>query len=141
LNGWTGRQLADALRVDPSRVSRALALLKLPESIQEQVTTGLISPRSAYELSKLPNSETQAALAAKAAAGQLSSTQTANAVRQRQGKPKSATRITNQTFIGDNGWKVVVIGPKSGTYHDIEQALTVALDEVRTRINGRCKLF
>jgi len=28
LNGWTGKNVADALRVHPSRVSRALALLR-----------------------------------------------------------------------------------------------------------------
>src|SRR5205085_642485 len=77
LNGWTGKRVAQALRVHPSRVSRALALLKLPEEIQEQVTAGLISSRSAYEISRLPNAETQAALATKAAKGELSTTQAA----------------------------------------------------------------
>jgi len=141
LNGWTGKQVAEALRVHPSRVSRALALLKLPEEIQEQVTTGLISSRSAYEISKLPNAETQAALAAKAAKGELSSSQAASAVRQRQGKTKPAPRTTNQTFFGENGWKVVVTGPTKGTYFEIEQALTLALEEVRIRINSGCQLF
>ena len=48
LNSWTGKEVAKALRVHPSRVSRALALLKLPEEIQEQVNTGEIPARSAY---------------------------------------------------------------------------------------------
>ena len=141
LNGWTGKQVSEALRVHPSRVSRALALLKLPEDIQEQVTTGLISSRSAYEISKLPNAETQAALAAKAVRGELSSNQAANAVRQRQGKPKPASRIVSQTFFGENGWKVLVTGPTKGTYFEIEQVLTQALEEVRIRINSGCQLF
>jgi ParB family transcriptional regulator, chromosome partitioning protein len=141
LNGWTGKHVAEALRVHPSRVSRALALLKLPEEIQEQVATGVISSRSAYEISKLPSAEAQFVLAAKAAQGQLSSPQAAKAVRQRQGKSKPSARTTNQTFFGDKGWKVIVSGPKKGSYFDIEQVLTVALEEVRIRINSGCQLF
>jgi ParB family chromosome partitioning protein len=141
VNGWTGKQVADALRVTPSRVSRALALLKLPEEIQDKVAAGAISSRAAYEISKLPNPETQSALAERVAQGQLSAPKAAKAVRQRQGRAKPATRITNQTFFGDNGWKVVVTGPKKGSYFDIEQVLNQALEEVRIRINSGCQLF
>lgn len=141
LNGWTGKQVADALRVHPSRVSRALALLKLPEEIQEQVNAGSISSRSAYEISKLPNPETQTTLAAKAAKGELSASQAASAVRQRQGKPKPVARTTRQTFLSENGWKVVVTAPRKGTYFEMEQALAQALDEVRLRINSGCQIF
>ena len=141
LNGWTSKQVADTLRVNPARVSRALALLKLPEAIQEKVAAGDISSRSAYEISKLRNPETQSAIAERVAQGQLSAPQAAKAVRQRQGKAKPAARITSQTFFGDSGWKVIVTGPKKGTYFDIEQALTQALEEVRIRINSGCQLF
>ena len=140
LNSWTGRQVAESLRVNPTRVSRAIALLKLPEAIQEKVATGVISSRSAYEISKLPNPETQTAIAERVAQGQLSAPQTVKAVRQRQGKSKPASRTINQTFFGDNGWKVIVTGPKKGTYFDIELALTQALEEVRIRINSNCNL-
>ena len=87
----------------PSRVSRALALLKLPEEIQEQVNTGAIPARSAYEISKHPNADVQADLAKKAAAGELSHHQAASAVRQRQGKQKPTPRTTKQTFFAENG--------------------------------------
>ncbi len=141
LNRWTGKEVAEALCVHPSRVSRSLSLLKLPEEIQEQVNTGEISARSAYEISKLPNADTQAALAQKAAAGELSPLQAANAVRQRQGKQKPASRTTKQTFFAENGWKVIVTAPKKGTYFEIEEALSTALDEVRHRINSGCQVF
>ena len=141
LNSWTGKEVAVALRVDPSRVSRALALLKLPMEIQEQVNTGVIPARSAYEISKLPNADAQAALANKAAAGALSHSQVANAVRQRQGKQKPPPRTTKQTFFAENGWKVIVTAPKRGTYFEIEEALSTALEEVRLRINGGCQLY
>jgi ParB family chromosome partitioning protein len=141
LNSWTGKEVAEALRVHPSRVSRALALLKLPEEIQEQVNTGEIPARSAYEISKLPNADAQALLAKKAAAGELSHHQAANAVRQRQGKEKPTPRTTKQTFFAENGWKVIVTAPKKGTYFEIEEALSTALEEVRLRINSGCQLF
>lgn len=140
LNGWTGKEVAVALRVHPSRVSRALALLKLPEEIQEQVNAGVIPARSTYEISKLPNADAQTALAEKAAAGALSHAQAANAVRQRQGKQKPTPRTTKQTFFAENGWKVIVTS-KKGTYFEIEEALSTALEEVRLRINSGCQLF
>jgi len=141
LNGWTGKQVAEALRVHPSRVSRAVALLKLPEEIQEQVTTGEIPARSAYEISKLPNAEAQASLAKMAATGELSHSQAASAVRQRKGKAKPSPRTTKQTFLSENGWKVIVTAPRKGTYFEIEQALVLALEDVRVRINSGCQLF
>jgi ParB family chromosome partitioning protein len=141
LNGWTGKDVAQVLRVHPSRVSRALALLKLPEAVQEQVSLGNIPARSAYEISKLSDPQSQAVLAAEAAAGKLPHDQAARAVRQRSGKAKTPARATNQTFFADSGWKVVVSAPRKGTYHEIEQALCLALEEVRLRIASGCQLF
>jgi len=53
LNGWNGKQVAEALRVTTSRISRALALLDLPEHVQQQVDAGTLPKTSAYEISKL----------------------------------------------------------------------------------------
>jgi len=141
LNGWTGKDVALALRVHPSRVSRALALLRLPEPVQKRVNAGEIPARAAYEISKLPDAEAQAALAREAAEGGLSHDEAARAVRQRRGKPKVASRTTKQTFFGDNGWKVIVSAPRKGTYYEIEKTLMLALEEVRHRISSGCKLF
>jgi ParB family transcriptional regulator, chromosome partitioning protein len=141
LNGWTGKNVAQALRVHPSRVSRALALLRLPEPVQEQVNAGAIPARAAYEISKLPDPEAQAALAQQAAEGGLSYDEAARAVRQRRGKARAKAKTTKQTFFGENGWKVTVSAPRRGTYHEIEQALSLALEEVRHRIDSGCQLF
>ncbi len=141
LNDWTAKQVADALRIQPSRVSRALALLELPNDIQDQVTHGRISARSAYELSRLTDPKKQAELAQEAAAGNLPPEKAARAVRQRLGKAKASPRSTTQTFVADGGWKVVVSAPKKGTYFEIEQALSQALEEVRVRINSGCQIY
>ncbi|MBS0264268.1 MAG: ParB/RepB/Spo0J family partition protein, partial [Planctomycetes bacterium] len=116
LNGWTGKQLAEALRVPPSSVSRALALLRLPDDVQEQVAAGAISARSAYELPRLDDESQMRPLAEKAAAGMITHEQAANAVRQRKGKPKSSPRGTRQTFLDPEGWRIVISLNRRGTY-------------------------
>jgi ParB family chromosome partitioning protein len=141
LNGWTAKALAESIRVSSSRISRALALLKLPDDIQEQVNAGAVSSRSAYELSRLNNTEARNDLAAKAVAGTLTADETARAVRQRKGKPKPAPRGTRQTFVTQDGWKILVTAAKKGNYHEIEQALLEALEEVRHRIQCGHQLF
>jgi len=141
LNGWTAKTLAETVRVSPSRISRALALLKLPDDIQEKVNAGEVSTRSAYELSRLDNTAARDDLAAKAVAGALTANETAKAVRQRKGKPKPAPRGTRQTFVTQDGWKILVTAAKKGNYHEIEQALLEALEEVRHRIDCGHQLF
>ena len=50
--GWSTRQVARELSVDQAKVVRTLALLELPEGVQEQVEQGAIAPTTAYEISK-----------------------------------------------------------------------------------------
>ena len=140
LNGWTGKQLAKVLHLPASRVSRALALLRLPDDIQDDVASGKIPARSAYELSKLQDADLQRELAKKAASGRLTHEQTARTVRQRQGK-KGKRAGTKLTFSAENGWKVVVSATRTGTYYDVEQAILTALEEVRLRIANNVQLF
>ncbi len=67
-NGWSVRQVAEALHLHASTVSRSLALLKLPESVRNQVESGQISPRQARELGKPGNVEKQSANASRVVA-------------------------------------------------------------------------
>ena len=141
LNGWNAKQLAEALRLAPSKVSRTLALLRLPDDIQQDVASGKIPARSAYELSRLDDQESQRRLARKAAAGILTHGQAAKAVRQRRGKAAPKPRGIRQTFYDENGFTVTVSANKRGTYYDIQQALVTALEEVRLRIDNNVQLF
>lgn len=50
LRDWNGKQVAASLHIPASTVSRALALLDLPEDIQGRVDSGDIAARSAYEI-------------------------------------------------------------------------------------------
>ena len=141
LNGWTAKQLAQAIRVPQSKVSLALALLRLPPDIREHVQTGALSPRAAYELSKLGSLEVQCKLAMAAVAGGLTHDQTARQVRKHRGKSRRTSQATKQTFIVGSGWKVVVSANKRGTYYDIQAALKDAIEEVEHRIQNNVQMF
>ncbi len=135
LQGWNGKQVARALHVPESKVSRSLALLDLTPEMQAQVEAGRVAARTAYEITKLPQGTARQGLAESAAHGKLSHKQAAAAVRQRQGKATPKSRNTKQVFFADDGWRVTVSANKKGTYHEMEIALSQALEEVRHYIN------
>jgi ParB family chromosome partitioning protein len=131
LNGWNGKQVAEALHISASTVSRSLALLDLPSDIQQRIDSGQLAARSAYELGKLPSEITQREIAGNADNGRLTHKHVVAAVKQRQGKPAPRPRGFKQSFFADNGLKVTVAARSKCTYDDVELALSQALDEVR----------
>ncbi len=133
-NDWNGKQLATALNISPTRVSRALALLELPPEIRAQVDAGQISARAGYELSRVPESARQPLT--------NKSKLRAKDIREATSRKQPIqSRGCNLTFIADSGWRIVAKSDRKGTYHDVEQALVEALEEVRLRINNRVKLL
>jgi ParB family transcriptional regulator, chromosome partitioning protein len=140
LHGWTGKQLAAALQLPASKISRSLALLDLPGEIQEQVERGSVPARTAYELSKVADDGRRRKLAHEAATGTLTTAQAAHVVRRKKRKLSASRPATKQTFYAENGWTVTVTSRVPGTYHHLEQALVEALDEVRLRINNNVRL-
>ncbi|MBX3438996.1 MAG: ParB/RepB/Spo0J family partition protein [Planctomycetaceae bacterium] len=141
INGWTGKELSAAIHVTPSRITRALSLLRLPPDIQAQVESGELSPSVAYEISKLSSDEQQREALARRQTDGLTRDQLAETVRKRKPRQDSASRGVKQIFTTETGWKVTVTAPHQGTYDEIEQALQDALDEVRLRINSGLRLF
>ena len=147
-NGWTGKQLAEALQLQPSKVTRSLALLKLPTDVQQQVEEGSVPARTAYELSKIPGDDQRRRLAKHAAAGRLTTVEAAQTARENHRNVPGALKSTRvrvsagikQTFYAENGWIVTVTSNDSGTYHHLEQALLEALEEVRLRITNNVRL-
>jgi ParB family chromosome partitioning protein len=69
--GLSQRALAERLHVSPASIAKAVALLHLPEPIQQEVDAGSIGPDLAYQLSKVENVAEQAELAGRAAAGSI----------------------------------------------------------------------
>jgi ParB family transcriptional regulator, chromosome partitioning protein len=69
--GLSQRALAERLHVSPASVAKALALLSLPEKIQQEVDAGAIGPDTAYQLSKVEDTQEQTELASRAVAGSI----------------------------------------------------------------------
>lgn len=139
-HGWTGKQLAEALQLPASKVSRSLALLDLPPDLQQQVDNRTIPARTAYELSKVGDEAAKREMARQSAAGTLTAARAAQMVRRRKRMRGKQPERVKQTFYADHGWTVTVTSKGSGTYHHMEQALLVALEEVRLRINSNIRL-
>ncbi len=140
LNGWNGKQMAEALRIAPSKVSRSLALLDLPVEVQRQVEVGDLPARTAYQLSRLTDDTEQRELANRSASGGLTNTSAAQEVRQRPNRRPSKPQHIRQTFFAENGCRTLVTIPRMSSYHDVEAALVQALEEVRLRIANNIRL-
>jgi ParB family transcriptional regulator, chromosome partitioning protein len=140
LHGWTGKQLADALQLPASKVSRSLALLTLQVDLQAQVDDGVIPARTAYELSKVPDESERSELATQSAAGTLTVARAAQVVRRRNRRRADRAKGVKQVFYADGDWTITVTSRGSGTYHHIEQALLATLEEVRLRIANNIRL-
>ncbi|MBL8819371.1 MAG: ParB/RepB/Spo0J family partition protein [Planctomyces sp.] len=140
LNNWNGKQLAEALQIPASKISRSLALLDLPAEYKQQVDTGQIAARTAYELSRLVNDDDRQELASQSAAGKLTPALAAVAVRQKPIKRAAKAQSVRQTFFADNACQIVVTAPRESTYHHLEAALLQALEEVRLRIENNIRL-
>jgi ParB family chromosome partitioning protein len=140
INGWTGKQLAEALRLPESKISRALALLKLPPDLQEQVDRGGLAARTAYELTKITDDRLRRDLARRSVAGSLTTADAAKVARRRKQKSARKPSGVRLSFFPEDGWTVVVTRRQCGTYHEMEQALVQTLEEVRLRIANNIRL-
>jgi ParB family transcriptional regulator, chromosome partitioning protein len=132
-NGWSARQLAGELAINPATVTRALALLELPDAVQEQVEQGGLSPAAAYEVSKLERSEDQVAVAQAAVEQGLRRSEVAElaqAVKAR--RPSPAARPSPVEFdLGDG--TMVRISWKKANSTGPTQALRKALKASQER--------
>jgi ParB family chromosome partitioning protein len=63
LNGWTPKQLAEALRVSEGQVSRVLTLKRLCPEVQDWVRAGRLRGSLAYHVARVGNPDTQKTLA------------------------------------------------------------------------------
>ena len=138
LHGWNGKQVAESLHIPASTVSRALALLDLPEDVQEKVDSGELAARSAYEISKVSDPSRQRDLARKAAGG-MTLRQTQQAVRKRTAQSRRVDKQKRLEFLAENGWTLVAIAPrdtKQRTYHHIKEALDHVMEEIQVRIDS-----
>jgi ParB family transcriptional regulator, chromosome partitioning protein len=107
--GLTQIQLAETLQVAQSTIARALALLNLPASIQEQVDTGELASNLAYEITKVGDPEEQTELARKAAEGRIKRDE----IRAKVARPGRGGRPRSWSCITPDQVKVTVAGLES----------------------------
>lgn len=141
LNDWNAKQVADSMHVPASKVTRILALRKLPSEVQQQVADRHIPERTAYELSKLTCEKTIRQLAQQAAQGRLTTAQARKTVTRRQKHQSRKARSSRQTFLTESGWKIDATCNSPTTYQELEQALRESLDEVRHRIANGIRMY
>ncbi|GAC1474363.1 MAG: hypothetical protein NVSMB9_24600 [Isosphaeraceae bacterium] len=139
-NGWTGARLAEALHLNAASVSRALALLDLPCTVQESVERGDLPASVAYEVSKLDDPADQAEVGTRAVSEGLSRAEGARTVKARasgrgkvaaKGGGGKAAKVCDRTFKTGAG-KVTVENKKGLTPDLILAALAAAMDRVRS---------
>jgi ParB family chromosome partitioning protein len=134
LNGWTARQLARELHIAEANVAKALALLDLPQSVQERVETGRLAPSVAYEISRLDTPEEQAALAERIVTEKLTRDQAIAVVQEKKPGRANAAKRAKEEFRLDDGTRITVTGPAAAAGIDaVAAALKRALKQAHER--------
>lgn len=133
--GWTAVELAANLAIHQSTVSRALALLELPEPVQELVETGQLPPASGYLISQVPDPVAQIDLAGRAVDAGL--TRGELEVLARSKKPArraTAARTGRRDIVVKGGSVRVVLDDPEPTPELVLIALKEATAKVRSEL-------
>jgi ParB family chromosome partitioning protein len=109
-NDWSARRLAEELDLNHATVLRALALLELPEDIQQRVARGQLAPSAAAELARLAPDEAKV-LAERASTEKLTRDQVAEAVRARVNPTIDRTSRPKPLEVRlEDGIKIIIHG-------------------------------
>ncbi|MBX6312157.1 MAG: ParB/RepB/Spo0J family partition protein [Isosphaeraceae bacterium] len=99
--GWSATRMAEELGISTPTVTRALALLRLPEDIQEAVDVGALPPRSAAEIASLDDPEERRQLALETMTHSLTRDQVTEEVQKRKmarGVPRKGRKPRKSTL-------------------------------------------
>jgi ParB family chromosome partitioning protein len=137
LEGWSARHLARELHIPDASVARAMALLDLPEEVQQQVEAGQIAPSVAYQVSQLDRPADQAELAERVIAEKLTREQVSEAVKAKKAGREAPAKRARMEFAGDRV-KVTITGEAvaAGDHEAIAAMLRDALDQVSAEKHG-----
>jgi ParB family chromosome partitioning protein len=137
--GLSQRALAERLHVSPASVAKAVALLTLPEPIQQEVDSGAIGPDVAYQLSKVDDVREQAELAGRAVAGSIRRDELkerARSPRQRRGAKGKSRKITERVIRIEGGPRVTVESRRGLDGPAILAALELATALVKAELDA-----
>jgi ParB family chromosome partitioning protein len=142
-NGWSGNQTAKALGIAQPTVVRALALLDLPEPVQDQVERGALAPATAYEIGKVDDPEIQREIADRVVSEHLSRSETIAAVRaaakgspaksEKGGAGSRTRKLPTSRTLKAAGCRITVEHRKGVDDELLASALREALDQVLAR--------
>ncbi len=127
LTGWNSSKLAAELGLTGAAVTRAEALLTLPEGIQAMVDDGRLPESTAYEISRLPDEQAQFEFAHAVAAKKMSRDSVAEAVRNCVGTRKTTPKASRLAMRPGDGMSVSVTASEPLTW----DGLLSALDRIR----------
>jgi ParB family transcriptional regulator, chromosome partitioning protein len=132
------RQLAERLQIGHASIARALALLELPPTIQEEVDEGKIAPNTAYELTKVDDPALQESLARDAAQGRLKRDEVQELTRKprkRKAAPKAkAGRKVTSRMLRTSAGRVTVELRKGEGLDAILAAAEEAVEQLRAEL-------
>jgi ParB family chromosome partitioning protein len=124
LKGCNAKTLAEELGLSGAAISRAKALLTLPEAIQAMVDDGRMPESVGYEISRLPDEHAQHELAGSVAAGRLNRDQVAEAVRDRIGKKNVRPRASRLSWKPRSGPSITVSAQDALSLDDLIESLS-----------------
>lgn len=127
-HGCTARKLAEMLHVSEAVISRAMALLQLPEDLQQQVNDGSLDARRGYLLTQEVDPVRQRELALQAAT--LSRDELAKRVRKPKQGDTPQVRMKRIICPLPSGVSIAVSGADL-SLDDLIEALSEALKEAR----------
>jgi ParB family transcriptional regulator, chromosome partitioning protein len=144
VNGWPVTRIAKELGLSHSAVSQSLRLVSLPESIQGQIESGVLTPVAGYHIAKLDDPGAQAEVVERILAENLNREETVEVVRQakagkpsaskgRGGKAKGKPRKVTERVIRTEGGSRVTVENRKGL--DVA-AMLAALGEAMERLRA-----
>ncbi len=137
IKGWSARDVAAALCLHESSVSRALALLTLTAEVQQKVASGAIPASAGYEIAKVKDEEAQREIAVRVVEEQLTREATVGLVRERRGMAAPRhVQSTEETFTVANGALVIVRFKRLAS---IDETITALQDSLREALTKKAK--
>ena len=131
--GWSTRELAAELHVAQSSVVRSLALLDLPPVVQQQVEQGELAATVAYEVARLPDAESQVAVAAAVLEQGLTRQEVSDLVQAVRAKRPAPTAKPDPVEINIGDGVVVLVKYRKPSSVTIVAALKRALKMVQAQ--------
>jgi ParB family chromosome partitioning protein len=136
LKGCPAKTLVEEYGFSAAAITRAEALMSLPDTIQAMVGTGAgqLPASAAYEISRLDDPHAQAELASAVAGRRMTRDQAADAVRSRIGKKNVRPKASRLSCRLDGGVSVTVSAGEPLTWDTVLEAI----DRIRKEAKKLC---